>query len=78
MEQRASNGAGSGERNYAVRGQEREPSMKRSKKSDEQLHAKSTTFAALLIGRNSYSECGSFVGGAVKANYTAPHDIALR
>jgi hypothetical protein len=58
--------------------QEREQSMKRSKKCDGHLPAKTTTFAALLIGRNSCSGCGSFVGGAVKANYTAAHDIALR
>ena len=61
-----------------MRGQEREQSMKRSKKSDEPAQAIAATFAALLIGRNSYSESGSFVGGAAKQNYTAPHDIALR
>ena len=58
--------------------QEREQSMRRSKKCDEHLHAKAATSAALLIGRNSCSGCGSFVGGAAKENYTAPHDIALR
>jgi hypothetical protein len=69
---------GMAKRNFAMRKQAREQSMKRSKKCDGRLNAKTTTFAALLIGRNSCSECGSFVGGAVKENYTAPHDIALR
>jgi hypothetical protein len=57
---------GMAKRNFAMRKQVREQSMKRSKKCDGRLDAKTTTFAALLIGRNSCSECGSFVGGAVK------------
>jgi hypothetical protein len=48
------------------------------KKCDEKYGAHSTLLPALLIGRSSYRERASYVGGAVKENYTAPHDIALR
>lgn len=52
--------------------------MNRGKKSDDKFRANSTSFAALLIGRSSCSECASVIGGAVKDKYTTPHDIALR
>jgi|HubBroStandDraft_4_1064222.scaffolds.fasta_scaffold565706_1 hypothetical protein len=48
------------------------------KKCDEKYGAHSTLLPALLIGRSSHREHASYVGGAAKENYTAPHDIALR
>lgn len=52
--------------------------MESSNKSDAKSSVNSVRIVALLTGRNLHNERVCYIGGVANAQYTTPHDIALR